>query len=59
MARGWRRLLKVDLHNLYASPNIITTMTRAGHVACMGDIRNSCKNMVVKPEWNIPLVKCG
>jgi hypothetical protein len=37
-ARGWRRLHNEELHNLYASLNIIRTiksrrMRRAGHVA--------------------------
>jgi hypothetical protein len=41
MARGWRRL-----HNLYVSTNIIRAiksgrMRWAGHVACMGEMRNA------------------
>jgi hypothetical protein len=43
---GWRRLRNEELHNLYASPNVIRViklmMTRwAGHVVRMGEIRNA------------------
>jgi hypothetical protein len=45
VAGGWRRLHNEKLHNLYASPNVITVIKsrrvrRAGHVARMGNIRN-------------------
>jgi hypothetical protein len=46
MAGGWRRLHNEELHNLYASPNIIRvinsrTMRWARHVARKGEIRNA------------------
>jgi hypothetical protein len=49
-----------ELHNLYASPNFIGVirlreMIRAGHVACMGEMRNACKMLVRKPEGKRPL----
>jgi len=39
---GWRKLHNVELHNLYASPNVIMViksrrMIWVGHVAHMGD----------------------
>jgi hypothetical protein len=41
---GWRRLHNEELHNLYASSNIIkVTKSRCifeGHVARMGELRN-------------------
>jgi len=45
---GWRRLHNEELHNMYASPNIITVinswrMRRVGHVECMGGMRNAYK----------------
>jgi hypothetical protein len=45
-AGGWRRLHNEELHNLYASPNVIRmikprSMRWAGHVARMGTMRNA------------------
>jgi hypothetical protein len=50
---GWRILHKEELHNLYASPNIIRVirsriMRWAGHVALMEEIRNEHKISVGK-----------
>jgi hypothetical protein len=55
VAGGWRRLHNEELHNLYASPNIIRViesrrMTRAGHVARMVEKINAYKMFVGKPE---------
>jgi hypothetical protein len=55
MTGDWRKLHNVELHNLYSSPNIIRmTKSRrvrwAGHVARMGDKRNTCRILVGKPE---------
>jgi hypothetical protein len=52
---GLRRLHTEELHNQYASPNVITViksriMRWTGHVAYMGEMRNSCKVFVGKPE---------
>lgn len=35
--RGWKQLLKKQIHNLHSSPNNITAIksNRVGHVACM------------------------
>jgi hypothetical protein len=48
---GWRRLHNEELHNLYASLNIIRViksrrMRRSGHVVCMGEMRNACNILV-------------
>jgi hypothetical protein len=57
---GWRRLHNEELHNLYASTNIIRViksrrMRWAGHVAHIGEIRNTYKILVGKPEGKRPL----
>jgi hypothetical protein len=43
MTGGWRRVHNEDLHNLYASPDILRMiksrrMRWAGHVVCMGEM---------------------
>jgi hypothetical protein len=53
VAGGWRRLHNEELHNLYASPNIIRvikskSMIWAGHVARTGEMRNACNILVGK-----------
>jgi hypothetical protein len=54
-----RKLHNEELHNLYSSPNIIRmirsrTMRWAGHVARMGEKRNSYRMLVGKPEGKRP-----
>jgi hypothetical protein len=54
VAREWRRLHNEELHNLYASPNIIRVtklrrMRWAGNVAHVGEMPNGCKILVGKP----------
>jgi hypothetical protein len=51
VAGNWRRLHNEELHNLYASPNIIRViksgrMRWEGHVARMGDTRNAYNILV-------------
>jgi len=53
--RGWRTLHNEELHNLYASPNIIRViksrgMKWAGHVARMEETINVSEILVRKPE---------
>jgi hypothetical protein len=54
VAGGWRRLHNEELHNLYALANIIIViksrrMRWAGHVAHMGDVRNTkCSSQNLK-----------
>jgi hypothetical protein len=55
----WRRLHNVELHNLYASPNVIRMITSmrmrwAGHVARMGEMKNVYRILVGKPEVKRP-----
>jgi transcription termination factor 2 len=56
----WRKLRNEELHNLYSSPNIIRMiksrrMRWAGHVARMGETRNTYRILVGKPEGKRPL----
>jgi hypothetical protein len=56
----WRKLHKVELHNLCSSPSIIRIikwrrMRWAGHVARMGEKMNVCRLLVGKPEGKRPL----
>jgi hypothetical protein len=60
MAGGWRRLHNEELHNLYASPNIIGVikskmMRWAGHVEHTEGIRNAYNILIGKPEGKRPL----
>jgi hypothetical protein len=55
-----RKLHNEELHNLYSSPSIIRKiksrrMRWSGHVARMGEKRNSYRILVGKPGKNIPL----
>jgi hypothetical protein len=52
---GWRKLHNEELHNLYSSPNIIRIMRWAGHIARMGEKRNTYRILVGKPEGKRPL----
>jgi hypothetical protein len=56
VAGGCKRLHNEELHNLYASPNIIRMiksmgMRWAGNVARMGQMRNAYNILVGKYEW--------
>ena len=56
----WRKVHNEELNDLYSTPNIVrviksTRMRWAGHAACMGQRRGAYRNLVVKPEGNIPL----
>jgi hypothetical protein len=56
----WRKLHNEELHRLYSSPSIIRMiksrrMIWAGHVARMGEKRNTYRILVGKPEGNRPL----
>jgi hypothetical protein len=59
VAGRWRRLHNKELHNLYASPNIIRViksrrMTFAEHLARMEEMRKACKIVVAKSEGKRP-----
>jgi hypothetical protein len=44
VAGAWKRMHNVELHNLYASPNIVfksRKMRWAGHVALVWEMRNT------------------
>jgi hypothetical protein len=52
LAGDWRRQHNEELRNLYASPNIIRVIKSrsirwvGGHVACMGEMRNTYNILV-------------
>jgi hypothetical protein len=55
MTGAWKKLHNKELHNLYSSFNIIrmiksTRMGRSGHVARMGEKKNSYRILVGRPE---------
>jgi hypothetical protein len=57
---GWRKLHKKELHGLYSSPSIVRAIkarrTRwAGHVARMGEARDTYNILVGRPEGRRPL----
>jgi hypothetical protein len=57
---GEKKLYNAELHILYSSPNIISTiksrrMRWAGYVARMGATRKAYRILVGKPEGKIPL----
>jgi hypothetical protein len=54
VAGGWRRLHNEELHNLYASPDIVMVIKSrrvrwAGHVALTGKMRNAYNILDGKP----------
>jgi hypothetical protein len=60
VTEGWRKLHNKELHNLYSSPSLTRMiksrwMIWAGHVAQMGEKRNSYRILVGKPERKKPL----
>jgi hypothetical protein len=64
VAGGWR-ILHNELHNLYASSNIIIRVTKsrrvrwAGYVARVGEMRNAYDILVGKPERKRPRGRWG
>jgi hypothetical protein len=60
LAGSWRRLHSEELHNFYASPNIIRVtksrrMRWTEYVAGMGELRNAYIILVGKPEGKTSL----
>ena len=60
ITKEWRKLLNVEPHALYSSPNIIKNLKSrrlrlAGHVAHMEQSRNTYRVLVGKPESKRPL----
>jgi hypothetical protein len=59
---SWGKFHDEELHNLYSSPNIIRMiesmmMIWAGHLARMGEKRNSCGVLVREPIGKRPLAR--
>jgi hypothetical protein len=57
---SWRKFHNDELHSLYSSPNIVRViksrkMKGAGHVACMGEVRDVYRVFVGRPEGKRPL----
>jgi len=56
----WRKFRKKELHDLCSSPNTIRMIIRnirwAGHVARVGEKRNTCRVLVGEPEGDLGIV---
>jgi hypothetical protein len=57
---GWRKLHNEELYNLYTSTNVTGTIksrrgSLEGHVARMGENRNTCRFLVGNLEGKRPL----
>jgi hypothetical protein len=53
-----------ELHNSHSFPNIVTIiktrkMVWAGHITCLGEMRNAYKILVQKPEGRYHLEDLG
>jgi hypothetical protein len=66
VAGGCRRLHKEELHNLYASPNIMRVIKSrrirwAGNIARIREMRNTYEILIAKREGKRPLgrPRCG